>query len=234
MNKIDFKGNPAQIKAASWWYDQETLSICYAGGKWSGKTYLAMTLLFSSAESYPGTQYFIASNKLADLRKFTHLSISEVLTSLGITAKFMGQDNYWVLPNGSRIYYLETAAKVSDPLYARFGSIQMTSGVIEHGQRVERGAYYALLACVNRLKNKDYGIKGKLLVTAIPSTENFIYQDFYLPHLNGTLSSESKFIQALIGDNMYQSEDYIAALKKILSVQEYNRIVLGNWIDETE
>lgn len=127
--------NPKQLLASQYWIDDITEEILYGGGKGGGKSYLGVSLIFGDALIYPETHYFIARQELTDLRKFTIPTIHEVFKNWGLKiddyATFNGQDNVFTLYNGSKVYLLPCKEIPSDPMYERFGSMQMTRGMIE-------------------------------------------------------------------------------------------------------
>lgn len=223
--------NEKQKLAASYWADSTTMEIAYGGSKGSGKSYLGCSMVFGDALIYPETFYFIARKQLNDLRKYTIPSIHEVFNNFGISEKYYsynGQDNYFSLYNKSRVYLLDAKYLPSDPLYARFGSMQMTKGWIEEGGEFEAAAKNNLLASVGRWKNDIYNLKGKVLITCNPM-KNFLFTDFYLPSKKDELPDYKKFVQALPQDNKRLPKGYIDNLHLILSKNEKERLLYGNW-----
>jgi hypothetical protein len=116
----------------------------------------------------------------------------------------------------------------SDPKFMRFGSMQMTRGWIEEAGEFEKSAKSNLAISCGRWKNDLYGINGKILQTCNPS-KNYLYQDFYLPSVKGTLPSNKRFIQALPEDNKKRQEGYIQNLENNLTADELDRLRFGNW-----
>ncbi len=227
---FDTSGNEKQKQAVRYWIDNETFEIIYGGSKGSGKSYLGCQLIFADAFTYPGTNYFIARESLNDLRKYTLPSIYEVFTSWGITLgyyKFNGQDNLFTLHNGSVVYLLEAAYQPRDPEYYRFGSMQMTRGWIEEAGQLAEEAKNNLAASIGRWCNDKYDLKGKLLQTCNPS-KNYLYKD-YKKNKEGKLDSHKKFIQALPTDNQKLDSGYLENLHKILSMNQKQRLLFGNW-----
>src|SRR3990167_10059492 len=169
--EIEFRTkNPKQLKAVEYWLDNETEQILYGGAKYGGKSYLGASLIFGDALIYPETRYFIARAQLTDLRKHTISTIHEVFKNwkINITdyAPFNGQDNVFILTNGSKVYLIDCKETPSDPMFERFGSMQMTRGWIVEGGEVAEAAKANLWLSVGRWKNSDYGLKKKLLITA--------------------------------------------------------------------
>jgi len=229
--RFSTKGNPKQLECAKAWIDDITLEIIYGGSKASGKSFLGCSLIFGDALLYPGTHYFIARKKLNDLRKFTIPSIHEVFNIWGITSdyyRYNGQDNIFELANGSKVFLLDAKYLPGDPIFARFGSMQITRGWIEEAGEFEEEAKTALQASIGRWKNKEYNLSPKLLQTCNPA-KNYLYAKGYKPFKEGKLPPHICFIQALPSDNKMLPVGYIANLELILSGNEQERLLKGNW-----
>jgi phage terminase large subunit len=178
---FDTHGNEKQKDCCRAWLDPNITDIAYGGSKGSAKSFTGVSLIFSDALTYPNTQYFIARKKLNDIRKFTIPSIHEVFAIWGITSKyysFNGQDNVFNLYNGSKVFLLDAKYLPSDPLYYRFGSMQMTRGWIEEAGEFEEEAKNNLMASIGRWKNNEYNLPAKLLQTCNPS-KNYLYKEYY-------------------------------------------------------
>lgn len=228
---FDTNENEKQKEACRYWIDDITFDIVYGGSKGSGKSYLGCSLIFGDAFLYPETHYFIARKKLNDLRKYTIPSIYEVFETWGITEdqyRFDGKDNFFELSNGSKVFLIEAAYLPSDPDYQRFGSMQMTRGWIEEAGEIAVKAMKNLAASIGRWKNDLYGIIGKLLQTCNPA-KNYLYREYYKRFKDGTLEIWKKFIQALPGDNKKLAKGYLANLDRILTKNEKERLLKGNW-----
>jgi hypothetical protein len=228
---FDTNGNDKQKQVAKYWVDKDTRVVVYGGSKMSGKSYLGCSLIFGNAFLWPGTHYFIARKNLNDLRKFTIPSIHEVFNHWKVKEnqwKYNGQDSYFELANGSRIYLLDAKYLPQDPLYVRFGSMQMTQGWIEEGGEFSLDAKNNLQASIGRWKNEEYGLKPKMLITCNPS-HNFLFSDFYKPHKEGKLERHNKFVQALPRDNKMMTEDYYQNLEQSLTLSQKQRLLFGKW-----
>lgn len=232
MNIVfDTSGNDKQKEVCRLWNNPIVGDIVYGGSKGSGKSYLGCSLIFGDALMYPETHYFIARKKLNDLRKYTIPSIHEVFGHWGITSSyysFNGQDNYFSMHNGSRVYLLDAKYLPSDPMYYRFGSMQMTRGWIEEAGEFEEAAKNNLNASIGRWKNDVYNLAPKLLQSCNPA-KNYLYRDYYMPHKKGTLADWRRFVQALPQDNKKLPVGYIDNLKRILNANEQERLLHGNW-----
>lgn len=229
--KFNVSGNRKQLEMAKAWNDDSIFDIVYGGSKGSGKSYGGCSLIGGDALIYPKTHYFVARKKLNDLRKFTLPSFFETFENMKVPKnfyKYNGQDNMINFLNGSKIFFLEASFLPSDPLYNRFGSMQMTRGWIEEAGEFEEEAKNNLFASVGRWKNKEYNLTRKLLQTCNPS-KNYLYRKYYKPNKENKLPSWQKFIQALPEDNKKLGKEYIQHLNLILSKNEKERLLFGNW-----
>lgn len=230
---FDTHGNEKQKACAAAWVDDTITDIVYGGAKGGAKSFTGCKLIFHDALVYPETHYFIARKKLNDLRKFTIPSIYECFSDWGLSAddylKWNGQDNFYtVKSNGSKIFLIEAAYQPGDPLYARFGSMQMTRGWIEEAGEFEEAAKSNLQASIGRWKNDVYKLVPKLLQTCNPS-KNYLYREYYKKFKEGVLESWKEFIQALPSDNKKLSAGYLENLRRTLSKNEKERLLNGNW-----
>lgn len=224
--------NQKQLETVEFWIDDVTEELLYGGGKGGGKSFLGASLIFGDALIYPGTHYFIARAELTDLRKFTIPTIHEVFSKWGLKVEdymsFNGQDNCYTLKNGSKVYLLACKEIPSDPLYERFGSMQMTRGWIEEGGEIAEAAKANLWLSIGRWKNGDYNLKKKLLITANPK-KGWMKRDFIDPWKQGLLPKNRQFVQALATDNPYLPQDYVETLRTEKDVIRRQRLFEGNW-----
>ncbi|MBD2703797.1 terminase [Spirosoma sp. BT702] len=228
---FDIYGNLKQLEVCHHWQDSSVTDIVYGGSKGSGKSYLGCSLIFGDAFTYPGTHYFIARDSLTNLRKFTIPSIHEVFNHWQIGPAYYnynGQDNYYQLYNKSRVYLLDAKPLPSDPLYARFGSMQMTRGWIEEAGEFVEAAKNNLAASIERWKNDTYNLAPKLLQTCNPA-KNYLYKQYYRKHKENNLEDWKRFVQALPQDNKKLPPGYLENLHRTLSPNEKQRLLYGNW-----
>lgn len=224
--------NPRQLEAARYWSDFLTHMILYGGAKGGGKSFLGCSLIFADALIYPETHYFIARKELTDLRKFTIPSIHEVFANWGLKiddyATFNGQDNCFNLYNKSKVFLIACKEEPSDPMFERFGSMQMTRGWIEEAGEVAEAAKDNLWLSVGRWKNEQYSLEKKLLMTANPK-KGWMKRDFIDPWKQNLLPATRKFIPALVTDNKYLPESYVQTLAGIKDNATRERLFHGNW-----
>lgn len=227
---FDTCGNEKQKDCARAWINPNISEIIYGGSKGSAKSYTGISLIFGDAFIYPGTHYFIARHELNDLRKYTIPSIHEVFQKWGLPLanyNYNGQDNVFDLHNKSKVFLLSAKYLPSDPLFERFGSMQMTRGWIEEAGEVTEEAKINLGASCGRWLNDKYNLPYKLLMTCNPS-KNFLYK-YYKENKTGTLSDAIKFIQALPEDNKMLVHGYLDNLHRILKGSQKKRLLFGDW-----
>jgi hypothetical protein len=145
---------------------------------------------------------------------------------------FNGQDNYFDLHNGSRVFYIDCHAIPSDPAFHRFGSLQFTRGWFEEIGQIDSLAIDNLSVAVGRWKNTDYKLKRKILMTCNPN-RGYAYNNFYLPDKKGALPGFRRFLPALPSDNRYLTTDYIDSLGR-LPANERERLLFGNWMYDSD
>ena len=114
--------------------------------------------------------------------------------------------------NGSEILLLDCATQPADPLFTRFGSLELTWGFIDESNEIDEQAITILKTRISRQKNKEYQLIPKLLETFNPS-EWHIKRRYRTPYKTWTLPEYRKFIPALATDNKYIDPEYIVQLE---------------------
>ena len=231
MKEVNIKLQPKQIIASEYWTDDITEEIVFGGAKGGTKSFTGCVLIFGDALIYPGTHYFIARQNLNDLTKYTTPSIMEVFEFMGLSfqdyVKYNGQNSFFELHNGSKVFFIDCKYQPGDPEFHRFGSLQFTRGWFEEIGQIHTMAIINLSAAVGRWKNSEYNLKRKILMTCNPY-KGYAYNNFYLPNKKGELPPYRKFVQSLPTDNKYLTPDYMAVLDR-LPENERQRLKLGNW-----
>lgn len=113
-------------------------------------------------------------------------------------------------------------------MYERFGSLEFTGGWIEEAGQVNRLAFEVLQTRIGRHLNDVYNVPGKILITCNPK-KNWLYDKFYKPWKEHKLKDGYAFVQALVQDNPFATEDYINTLKNTNDKVTKERLYFGNW-----
>lgn len=223
------KGTSKQKLALKHLTDDEHKIIVYGGAAGGGKSMLGCYWLIVSAQSYPGTRWFIGREELKRIRQSTLITfykVCKLINFFSYNTNF--QDNYIGFANGSRIDLLDLQMVPRDPLYERFGSTEYTGGWIEEGGETDFGAFDVLRTRIGRHLNDLYNIQSKILITCNPK-KNWLYSEIYKPFKQGTLKPEISFIQAFVQDNPYLTQDYIDNLHATKDKSKKERLLFGNW-----
>jgi len=217
-----------QLLALNKLTDDTIVEVGYGGGAGGGKTILGCFWLMLMCSELKGSRWFIGRDSLKDTRESVLFTWRKVAKMLNI-ATWRYNDNHIFFGNGSEIVFLDLSYMPNkDPMYERFGSLEFTGGWIEEAGPVHPQAREVLKTRINRWYNKEYEVKGKLLITFNPK-KNWLYHTFYLPYKNNTLDTETTFIPALYHDNPYLEDDYITILKKIKDKVTRERLLHGNF-----
>ncbi len=219
-----------QLAAMSFLCDSYKEEILFGGAAGGGKSFLGCEWLLWNCLAYPGSRWFIGRKHLSEVRKSTVVTMNKVLKKHNIPGEWYRYNEMavrFVFENGSVIDGLDLMYKPGDPDFNNFGSTEYTGGWIEEAGGVNIKAYEILKIRIGRHLNKEYGIKGKLLITANPA-KNWTYTEFYKPHRDGTLNPKYEFVQSLIGDNVFSEPGYMDRLAGLKGASR-ERLFLGNW-----
>ena len=233
MIDINFKPSTKQAKAWKLLFDKTTLFVGYGGSAFSGKSYLLCYWLTTMCIAYPGTAWGLGRKELVTLKKTTLVTLLKVFNEsnivLGIDFTYNQQSNNIKFSNGSIIYLIDMAYKPADPLFTRFGGLELTGAAIDESAESHYKAIEILFTRLGRCKNNDYGIAKKLLETFNPA-KNHVYSRYYKPYKQNEETETHKFIPALPKDN--PSPDVESYVKGILATADkvtIERLIYGNF-----
>jgi hypothetical protein len=222
---------PKQTEAWEAWESEEITELGYGGAAGGGKTRLGCYLAIMVAEQYPGSRGAIGRKELKTLRLTTIASLFEILKELGYSERdyrYDAQQSVLHFPNGSQIYFLDTAYSPQDPEYTRFGSLEITWAWIDESNETPEKAKSILKTRVGR-KNDVNGLKIKpfWLETFNPN-KGHVHRDYYKPWKEGTLPPYRDFIRALPGDNPHLPQAYLDNLERSDKITR-ERLLKGNF-----
>ena len=220
--------NIKQRLAYNYLRDDVAKFVCYGGAGGGGKSWLGCEWLMQCCHFLPGTRWFAGRNNLKDSRASISVTFVKVAQWHGYGAYRLTNDGV-EFENGSEIIFLDlTYYPVKDPMYERFGSLEFTGGWIEEAGQVNGLAFSVLQTRIGRHMNDKYGIQGKILITCNPK-KNWLYDLFYKPWKENTLKDGYAFVQALVQDNPFATEDYINTLRNTNDKVTKERLYFGNW-----
>ena len=149
-----------------------------------------------------------------------------------IPAKFMWKldKKYNIIrfENWSEILLLDCATQPADPLFTRFGSLELTGGFIDEANEIDEQAVTILKTRIARQKNKEYKLIPKLLCTFNPD-QWWVKRTFYTPRKSWTLPEDRAFIPSLATDNDYIDPEYITQLRNSTDEITKQRLLYGNF-----
>lgn len=205
--------------------------VGYGGGAGGGKSILGCYWILTQALMYPGTAYVIGRKELTNLKKTTLLSFFQVIQILDLKTSDIGtlnsQTNIFNFHNGSRIFLMDMSSQPSDPLYTRFGGLELTQAFVDESNENDLQAIEILKTRLGRCKNKEYNLIPKLLETFNPA-KNHVHRRYYKPWKEGTLPKYRLFITALATDNPYLADSYIEQLRNADKITK-ERLLYGNF-----
>ena len=205
--------------------------IGFGGGAGGGKSFLGCFWIIRQALRYPKTHWVIGRKELTNLKKTTLLTFYKVIGQMGIQPDSLfvlnQQTNTITFKNESKIFLMDTANKPSDPLFTRFGSLELTGVFIDEADETPALAVEIIKSRIGRQLNEHYGIAPKLLETFNPS-KTHIYYRYYKLWKDNKLPKHRVFIRALHQDNTYLDNTYVEQLKKSDKVTK-ERLLHGNF-----
>lgn len=228
---LEFRASPKQALALSYLMDNVTSELGYGGWAAWGKSYLGVVWERMMCQKYPWIRMFIWRRELSNVIKTTLNTYYKFWADYNIPKTLMGKldRKYNIIKflNGSEIMLLDCAWQPSDPLYSRFGSLELTSGFIDESNEVEHSAINILQTRIWRQKNMEYGLKAKLLETFNPD-QGHVKERYRVPSKNKTLPAHRMFIPALVGDNPRVDPEYIKQLENSDEITR-QRLLFGNF-----
>jgi phage terminase large subunit len=227
--------SPSKKQKIAWEYlmDKHTLYIGYGGAAFCGKSYLECHWLNVMAHAYPETSYGLGRNELVTLKKTTLLTLFKVFAECNmkpnVDYSYNQQLNTITYTNGSIIFLIDMAYYPSDPLYTRFGGLELTAAAVDESAESDYRGIEILFTRLGRKNNHKYGIAKKLLETFNPA-KNHVFSRYVLPYEKGILSDKYAFVPALPSDNPSpEVEEYVKGILATGSQVTIQRLIYGNF-----
>lgn len=216
--------------------------IMYGGAARGGKTFLGCLWQILRRLKFPKSAGMICRRDFVDLNATTLRTFREVAQLCGIyeLLKFKGgADNLVEFPNGSVIFFRYYRPSPSDPLYAKFGSYDLTDVFNDEAQQITDAFVNVIRGRLSLLtgKNEDgtpWKAAPKMLFTCNPG-KGFVHREFWRPFRDGTLPAYRMFVRALPTDNPYLAPEYLEQLMRS-DRGTVERLVRGNfdWDDDPD
>lgn len=231
---INFKPSIKQFQAWEYLTDQTTNYIGYGGAAFSGKSYLLCYWLTTMAIAYPGTGWGLGRKQLTVLKKTTLITLFKVFAECGIETGvhfvYNQQNNTVTFYNKSVIFLIDTMSLPSDPLFTRFGGLELTGAAVDESAETDYKAIEVLSTRLGRRLNDEYNLAAKMLETFNPA-KNHVYTRYYKPYADKNEKDGIVFIPALPSDNPSpEVPAYIARIKATGSKVTIERLIYGNFM----
>lgn len=228
---LEIELSAKQTEAIRLLQDDHTTEVLYGGGAGGGKSYLGTWWVLKNCLKYPGTRWVIGRSKLKTLRETTLRSLQEVMKMVGVTTpehyKYNQVSGTITFYNGSEILLKDLFAFPADPDFDELGSLEISGAFIDEASQITAKAKNVIQSRI-RFKLDEFKLIPKLLMTCNP-TRNFLYKDFYKPHVEGTLMSHRAFVRALLSDNTKCTDHYRESLVKMDDESLKARLLFGEW-----
>lgn len=212
------------------WHPEIT-EIWYGWWAWWGKSYTWVTWCWMMCNKYQWVRYFFWRQELKRLKQTTLTTYFKFLDDYTIPESqrwnYNAQDSVIKFSNWSEILLLDLAYLPSDPLYQRFGSLELTGWYIDESAEIDEQCISILSTRVWRQKNEEYNISPKILEGFNPDKWH-VYRRFYKPSKENSLPEYRIFIPALATDNKRLPKSYIEQLQKTNEVTK-QRLLYGNF-----
>lgn len=231
MPTINFKPTQKQDIAYKYLIDNVTTEVGFGGAANGGKSYLLSAWVVIMCLAFPGIGIGLGRKELTTLKKTTLVTLFKFLSESGLIGGvhyfYNQQLNIITFKNNSQIFLIDTAYQPSDPLYTRFGGLELTFVAIDESNETDYKAISILKTRIGRRLNDKYKLKPKLLETFNPD-KGHIYQRYYKPFKDKTLPPYRQFIPSLAYDNPHCTQDYIEELMKADEITK-QRLLFGNF-----
>lgn len=208
--------------------DRKTKEVIYGGAAGGGKSALGCLWLIENCQKYPGTRWLMGRAKLKTLKETTLNTFFELTNIFDIQNQFVynQQKGSIVWNNGSEILLKDLFFYPSDPDFNELGSLEISGAFIDECNQIVQKAWKLVTSRI-RYKINEYNLTPKILGTCNPS-QNWVYSDFYMPSIKGTLKNTKQFIQSLPTDNHHLPKSYLESLLE-LDENSKQRLYYGNW-----
>lgn len=235
---VDININLTKKQSIAWKYlmDETHTEVLFGGSKGSAKTYLGTLWVTIMCLQYPGIRALIGRTALSQLRVTTIKTLLDLFKNSGIKPgdhyHYNQQTNEIKFYNKSEIIFKDLQSYPSDPNQDALGGTEITIAFIDEAAQISRTTYDVVRSLL-RYKITEFNLTPKLLMTCNPS-QNWLKQEFFVPHMNGTLPPNKVFVQGLPTDNPHLPKSYLDILRS-LPPKQRKRLYEGDWnFDEDE
>lgn len=190
----------------------------YGGAMGGGKTFALCAEGIALSCDYPGNRGYICRHELKSFKRTTLLVLEDMLERSGLIANHHQTDNYFLLKNGSTIYYGGLGDDVS--AIEKLKSMELGWFAIDEASETSE-KFFLMLA--SRLRLKLPGIHYYGLLASNPDSGWLKYRFI------DKKQADHVFVPALPRDNPHLPPDYVKRLQSIFPDEWQKRFIEGDW-----
>ena len=233
MPNVQFEPSKKQHQAWLLLNDDTTNFVGYGGSARSGKSYLGANWLTIMSLAYPDTGWGLGRKELKNLKRTTLVTLFKVFHDAGLEKdvhyNYNQQNQIITFFNDSQIFLIDTAYQPSDPLYTRYGGLELTGCMVDESNETTYKAIEILFSRCGWRNNVKYNLGRKMLETFNPD-KGHVHRRYYTPFKREEEPERKKFIPALPSDNPDPKvKDWIKDMEKNATELTKQRLLYGNF-----
>jgi len=190
----------------------------YGGAMGGGKTFALCAEAIALSQDYPGNRGYICRFELTSFKRTTLLVLEDMLSRAGLVREHHQTDHYFLLYNGSMIYYGPLGNDKKD--LDKLKSMELGWFAIDEASEVSEKSFLMLSS---RLRLKLPGIRyfGLLASNPDPGWLRYRFIDQKL--------RDYVFVPALPRDNPHLAAGYVRQLAENFPPEWQARFIEGDW-----
>ena len=212
--RIVYRANPRQAE----FHAAPEMYKLYGGAMGGGKTWALCAEAIALSCDFPGNRGYICRHTLKSFKKTTLLVLDKMLQESNLIERHHLSDNYFILKNGSVIYY----GGLGDDLRAidKLKSMEIGWFAIDEASETTEN-YFLMLSSRLRLKLPEIEYFGLMGSNPDPGWLKHRFIDQKLEN--------HVFIPALPRDNLDLPPTYVKQLEEIFPPEWQKRFIEGDW-----
>jgi phage terminase large subunit len=225
--------SPKQVQAIRLLTDNTTKQLGLGGSARCGKSVLLCFWQIFNRLAYPETRGLIGRLELKNLDATTGKTLFSMFTFYGIEEKkdyHYDQNKHLItFSNNSELMLMDTFFPLSDELFTKFGSLELTDAAIDESNETRIGVINKIYSRTGWCNNEKYNLPRKTLETFNPE-KNHVYRRYWKPYRDNNETIEIKFVKALPTDNPHPAvKQWIEDVIKLGDKRMIQRLIYGNF-----
>lgn len=205
--------------------------LLFGGGTGGGKSYLGAKIFINLAMTQPDTAYGIFRKNMVTLKRTTFKTFQKYARKNNIIEGrdyvFNKSEMTWTFVKTRAVIYFMELDITKDPEMNKLGGLELTAAMIDEADEVAEAAFNVLRFRIGRANFN--GELAFIYLTCNPN-QSWVRYTFYDPAQKNQLEAPFYFLESLITDNTYQSEQALAAASDPTAPAQYvERYFRGNW-----